>query len=111
MHEGKVAWASARGQARTLLDVLLDHGYLTTEQFAQVTELYRARKGKRKIGQILEELKLVHAARWTELVTLQIGKALQALLEERDVRITFGAPPVIDRDVLFTLREIGIKEG
>ena len=110
MFEGKVAWASAKGQARTLLDVLLDHGYVTQEEAAQVTETYRAHQGHKKIGQILEELKLVHAARWSELVTLQIRRAIEALLAEKEVRISFGAPPVIDREVLFTLKELGLKE-
>ncbi len=117
LSEGRIAWATCKGQSETLGIFMWRLGRITREQLSQVQLIFKENKGKKKFGAILEEMGVMSRPVLRRCLLLHTRSAIDSLLssphatavmiqnEQRtDERILFGPeevlPPDLSTDIL-----------
>ena len=104
---GKIAWAMCRGQSENLGVFLWRLGRITKDQLAQVQQLFRENKGKKKLGAILEESGILSRSVLRRCLLLHTRSALEALLAHGNARTRMWlSAPRADEHILFEPREV-----
>jgi len=107
LSDGRVAWATHCRQAETLGVFLWRLGRITRAQLNQVSEIYRAHQGKKKLGAILEETGLVSRPVLRRCLLLHLRSALDRVLAEPEALARMAPGPRIpDEPFLFGLGEV-----
>jgi len=104
MVNGFVAWAMCQKQRHLLGSFLLRVGGITREQLDTATAIYRAYRGKRELGAVLDELGFMSRPALRHCLLLHIRSAMRSLLALANVRIS--SEPVtmqVDEALLFHL--------
>jgi hypothetical protein len=107
--EGRIAWAVCREQREHLGAFLRRSGRIDRTQLQQIDREYQRHQGRRKVGEILEDLGIVTREELRELLRRHTAMAVGALLDRplRPLRLSVQ-PGHLDaaREHTFTLGEV-----
>jgi len=105
--EGRVAWATCRGQSETLGVFLWRLGRLTKEQLEQVQKIFEKHKGRKKLGAIVEELGFMNTPVLRRCLLLHTRTAVEKLLSYPNAKGSLTpAAPRTDEKNLFGPEEV-----
>jgi hypothetical protein len=105
--DGHVVWATCREQRETLGTFLWRLGHITRRQLEIVGKVFEGHQGRKKFGQLLEELGLMPRPILRRCLLLHTREALRTLLACRGVVCTTVSETVgVTDDTLFALDEV-----
>lgn len=111
LHEGRIAWATCRGQSETLGVFLWRLGRISREQLAHVQGLYQEHKGSRKLASLLEESGFMSRPVLRRCLLLHARSAIGRLLSFPNAQASWvPGSPAADEAFLFDPEEV-LPEG
>jgi len=105
--DGELAWATCVYQPEDLGSFLYRLGHVTREELDEVRAEYERNGGRRKLGRLLEEAKLVSRPVLRRCLLLHVRMALACLLPSANLGATWRKGSVsVEDELLFPLREV-----
>jgi hypothetical protein len=104
---GAIAWATSRSQREKLGAFLWRLGHITRSQLETVSREFEAHRGKKKFGQLLEELGFLPQPVLRHCLLLHTQEAVRALLACRGARASMEPSRVDASEAInFSLEEV-----
>jgi len=107
LKDGRIAWATCKGQTETLGVFLWRLGRVSRRQLAEASIQYKENSGKKKLGTILQEMNLMDPPTLRRCLMLHTRSAVQLLLAQRDLEARFvELDSEVDEKILFGPEEV-----
>jgi predicted regulator of Ras-like GTPase activity (Roadblock/LC7/MglB family) len=107
LNEGRIAWATCRGQSDTLGVCLWRMGRLSRDQLELLRRAYTENQGRKKLGVLFEELGLMSPPVLRRCLLLHTRSAVTRLLGDGEGETSaLPSAPRADEEHLFTPEEV-----